>query len=109
MKERFQHHWFNLPSKVRKPIVLLVGLSFVITAGLIGWVPGPGGIPLFLVGVAILATEYSWAERFKRFTLTYLRMAGAWLRQRPALARFLVGAGILSLVLGLYELFRRFA
>jgi uncharacterized protein (TIGR02611 family) len=106
MKEVFQRHWFRLPSKIRKPFVLLVGLAFVISAGLIGWIPGPGGIPLFLIGVAILATEFSWAERLKRFTLHNIHRASAWLRTRPVLRRLTIGAIIATAALGLFGLFR---
>lgn len=103
MKEVFRRHWFRLPSKIRKPIALVVGLSFVISAGLIGWIPGPGGIPLFLVGVAILATEYSWAERFKRFTLNCVRQSGEWLRARPRMMWFLVTASAVITLTVLYQ------
>ena len=108
VKERLQKKWFSLPTKVRKPVALFVGLTFVITAGLIGWLPGPGGIPLFLVGVAILATEYSWAERFKRFILHYIRLSSTWLRERPALMWLIVSSSVVILLIGIYELTRRF-
>jgi uncharacterized protein (TIGR02611 family) len=104
MNDRLRHHWFRLPSKVRKPVVLFVGLACVISAGLIGWLPGPGGIPLFLIGVAILATEYAWAERFKQFTLRLIRRGSAWLRERPTTMWFLISASTVIAVLGLYQL-----
>jgi hypothetical protein len=31
---------------------------------LFGWLPGPGGIPLFLAGLALLAVNHDWAERW---------------------------------------------
>lgn len=30
---------------------------------LFGWLPGPGGIPLFLAGLGLLAVNHDWAER----------------------------------------------
>lgn len=30
---------------------------------LFGWLPGPGGIPLFLAGLGFLAVNHDWAER----------------------------------------------
>lgn len=30
---------------------------------LFGWLPGPGGIPLFLLGLSLLAANHDWAER----------------------------------------------
>lgn len=29
-----------------------------------GWLPGPGGIPLFIVGLSLLAINHEWAERY---------------------------------------------
>jgi hypothetical protein len=31
---------------------------------LFGWIPGPGGIPLFLLGLSLLAVNHDWAERW---------------------------------------------
>lgn len=31
-------------------------------APFLGWLPGPGGIPLFLVGLSLVATNHEWAE-----------------------------------------------
>ncbi len=31
---------------------------------LFGWLPGPGGIPLFLLGLGLLAVNHDWAERW---------------------------------------------
>src|SRR5690606_24960658 len=35
-----------------------------IGAILTGWLPGPGGIPLFIVGLGLLAINHEWAERY---------------------------------------------
>lgn len=31
---------------------------------LFGWLPGPGGIPLFLLGLSLLAVNHDWARRW---------------------------------------------
>jgi hypothetical protein len=41
----------------------ILGGLLILTSGLIGWLPGPGGIPLFLLGLAVLASEFHWARR----------------------------------------------
>ncbi len=41
----------------------LAGFCFVGVI-LFGWLPGPGGIPLFLAGLALLAVNHDWAERW---------------------------------------------
>jgi uncharacterized protein (TIGR02611 family) len=107
MKDTFKQRWANLSPRIRKPLVLFVGLFFVIAAGLTGWLPGPGGIPLFLVGVAILATEYSWAERLKKFTLRTIHRGADWLRRNPAYKWLVISAVAVMLSVGVYELLRR--
>lgn len=36
----------------------------MIGAILTGWLPGPGGIPLFIIGLGLLAINHEWAERY---------------------------------------------
>lgn len=47
-----------------------LGVILIIAAGLFGWAPGPGGIPLLLAGLSLLAINHKWAkdllERIKR-------------------------------------------
>ena len=81
MKEKLKNSWNRTPSSVRKPLVLVIGLLFIIASGLLGWLPGPGGIPLFLIGIAILATEFAWAHRIKVFILDIVHGIGAWYRR----------------------------
>lgn len=42
---------------------LMAGLCFIGVI-LFGWLPGPGGIPLFLLGLSLLAVNHDWAERW---------------------------------------------
>ncbi len=88
--QKAKRSWFKLPSKIRKPITLTVGLIFVLAAGATGWLPGPGGIPLFLIGIAILATEFEWAERLRDFALHKVKLFGQWYRARKILGTFLL-------------------
>lgn len=56
--------------------VAIAGLLLMVAAALTGWLPGPGGIPLFLLGLAVWSSEFAWAKRlmtvfsrlFNRFT-----------------------------------------
>lgn len=52
-------------NKLWKIIVfdILAGLCFIGVI-LFGWLPGPGGIPLFLLGLSLLAANHDWAERW---------------------------------------------
>src|SRR5690606_33726080 len=48
-----------------KIIVLdILGVALMILALLTGWLPGPGGIPLFIIGLSLLAINHEWAERY---------------------------------------------
>lgn len=40
----------------------LAGALLMLAAGFTGWLPGPGGIPLFLLGLAVWASEFDWAH-----------------------------------------------
>lgn len=47
-------------------IIIFDSLATLCFIGVIlfGWLPGPGGIPLFLAGLALLAVNHDWAERW---------------------------------------------
>lgn len=88
--------WFSIPSHIRKPITLTIGMIFVVAAGLTGWLPGPGGIPLFLIGITILATEFQWAERIKQKVLSWVQRAGAWIRLHPKRGSTIIALAIVG-------------
>lgn len=48
--------------------VAVVGALLVVGSALTGWLPGPGGIPLFIAGLAIWASEFAWAARLRDWT-----------------------------------------
>ena len=86
MKQRLGQHWRRLPTTIRRPVALIIGLSLILTAGAIGWLPGPGGIPVFLLGVFVLASEFQWADDFGRLILKLIHDIATWFRQKPLLA-----------------------
>lgn len=52
--------------RYRQPYRIAVGIvgALIIIAGVItGPMPGPGGIPIVLFGLAVLASEFHWAHR----------------------------------------------
>ncbi len=97
--ERLKKGWVRVPRHIRKPIVIVIGFLFVVAAGLTGWIPGPGGIPLFLIGIAILATEYEWAERLRDTVLGTLKWFSRQFRQHPVIGGILVAASAVSAAL----------
>lgn len=42
--------------------VAVVGGVMMVGAALTGWLPGPGGIPLFMLGLLVLSSEFAWAH-----------------------------------------------
>lgn len=68
-RDKLYTWWKRQPKTVRKPFVFVLGLLLIICAPLVGWIPGPGGIIVFLAGIAVLASEFDWAENLKAFFL----------------------------------------
>lgn len=68
-RDRFYIWWKKKPTSVRKPFTFALGLVLILVAPLVGWIPGPGGIAVFLAGIAVLASEFDWAEALKAFFL----------------------------------------
>jgi hypothetical protein len=44
-------------------LMVMLGWALMIAAPLIGWLPGPGGLILFPLGLAILLRNSHWAKR----------------------------------------------
>jgi hypothetical protein len=105
--ERLGHHWKRLPASLRKPLVLVIGSLFILAAAATGWLPGPGGIPLFLIGVAILATEFVWAERFREKILAILKVIFDWYKTHRVIGTIILICCILGAGLGAYLSFTR--
>jgi hypothetical protein len=45
------------------------GYLLIIAAALTGWLPGPGGIPLFIAGLGLLSINNDWARRLRDYLL----------------------------------------
>lgn len=54
--------WRRLPHPIRWLAVAIGGGSVIVTGVVLLVLPGPG-IPLILLGLVILATEFAWAQR----------------------------------------------
>lgn len=56
-----------MPDRTSRPFYKRIaidigGFGLILLGLLTGWLPGPGGIPLILAGLALLALNYVWAE-----------------------------------------------
>jgi hypothetical protein len=49
--------------------MIILGWTLIILAPLIGWLPGPGGLILFPIGLALVLKNSRWAKRrYARFS-----------------------------------------
>jgi tellurite resistance protein TerC len=60
--ERLRRWLSPLPTAIRRVIILVIGLSIVAVGVLLLVLPGPG-ILVIILGLAVLAIEFTWAER----------------------------------------------
>jgi hypothetical protein len=87
------------PSRVA---VLLSGLLMVLVGPLVGVIPGPGGIAVFGLGLALLATEFRPVARLldrleMKARRGWTRTARNW-RTLPAISKVALSALALALV-----------
>jgi len=55
--------WRAAPRGVRKSVVFVLGGTLVVLGMLLVVLPGPFTLPLVVAGLAILATEFVWAQK----------------------------------------------
>lgn len=77
----------------------VVGVLLIVLAGLTGWLPGPGGIPLAIAGLAVLATEFEWAQRLLHPIEVRWKRFLRWSERKPTWVKVAGGAGTVALVL----------
>lgn len=69
---------------------ILLGLLVTVTGLILMPMPGPGGTPVTIAGLAILSTELPWARRILQPLIDFLR------RPRPVWLNFLLMAGLIA-------------
>lgn len=107
--EKLKKGWWRIPRAIRKPVVLTFGTLFIIAAGLTGWLPGPGGIPLFLIGIAILSTEFAWAKRVRDWVVGIVEQCGRLYRRHKVIGTIVIvlcAAVAVTLSVTLWKMFR---
>lgn len=105
---RFTRAWFKVPRSIRRPIVLVVGILMIILAGLTGPLPGPGGVPLFLLAIALLSTEFERAKIIRDWVLDIIKHIGEWWRRHKVVGTLVfVLCGVIAISIGFvgYRLF----
>jgi hypothetical protein len=88
-----RHRIYKIGVGITGSLLILLGLAT-------GWLPGPGGIPLVLLGLAVLASEFEWAHRLLQRARHEVHVLGAWSRRQPRWVRTTGGAATGLAVLG---------
>lgn len=83
----------------------ILGYLCIVGSALTGWLPGPGGIPLLIIGLSLLATNHKWAEQI----LIYIKKQGGQFADKifdghPVLKWGIDILGILLIVIAVYVL-----
>jgi uncharacterized protein (TIGR02611 family) len=84
--------------------VAVLGVAIVIAGIALIPLPGPGWLVVF-AGLAVLATEFAWAERLLHRGRDMFRAWTAWVMRQPLVVRALLGLGGLALVMGAAALY----
>ena len=91
--------------RVYRIIIGILGGAIVVGGIALVPLPGPGWVIVF-VGLALLATEFEWAERLEKFARDQVRGWTDWLGRQPIVIRILVAVLTFAFVAGvLYGLF----
>ncbi len=84
----------------RLGVGLLGGLIVVVGLVLVP-LPGPGWVIVF-IGLAVLATEFTWAARLEKFARKHVAAWTKWVMAQPIYVRGLVGLATAALVVGFF-------
>lgn len=75
----------------------IAGFGLMIIAPFLGWLPGPGGVPLFLAGLYLVSLNHDWAENLlKDFEKKRVEWTNKYLMPSP---RVSLAVDLISLVL----------
>lgn len=77
--------------------VALLGLLLLCVAAITGPLPGPGGIPIALLGIAVWSSEFEWAQRLMYWFKAQLKRYLAWPRSHRILFWAVFGLGCATL------------
>jgi len=66
--------------RVYRVVVAIAGLLLIVLGLVTGPIPGPGGIPLILLGLATWASEFAWAHRLMHWFKLQLHRFQQWTR-----------------------------
>ncbi len=65
------HDMDLLRRNTKRVLTDAAGYALIVASVLTGWLPGPGGIPLFIAGLGLLSINNVWAERLRDYFLKH--------------------------------------
>ncbi len=86
--------------RIYRGAVGLFGVLLVLVGLVLGPFPGPGGIPLILGGLAVLASEFIWARRLLERARRHVTDFAHWAGRQPRCLRMAGSFSLLLLVAG---------
>jgi uncharacterized protein (TIGR02611 family) len=75
--------------RLYRVLIAVAGLLLIVLGLVTGPIPGPGGIPLVLLGMAVWASEFAWAHRVMHVFKQQVHRFQQW--SRPQQVAFWVG------------------
>jgi uncharacterized protein (TIGR02611 family) len=87
-----------------RALVAVLGFAIIITGIALIPLPGPGWLIVF-AGLALLATEFVWAERLLNFARSKVRSWTDWVTHQSLVVRCLIGLGGLAVIAGAVALY----
>lgn len=79
--DSIKHNWQRAPKKIRQVLVGILGVLIVIAGSFMLVLPGPGWATIFL-GLAVLASEFEWANQLKIKLIARFKSALASVRSK---------------------------
>jgi uncharacterized protein (TIGR02611 family) len=73
-------------ARIYRVLIAALGVLLVLLGAATGPLPGPGGIPLVLLGLAVWASEFEWAQRLMGWFKRLLHRFRGWSRSKQVLA-----------------------
>jgi len=89
--------------KTKAILIDVLGFTLVLAAAPIGWLPGPGGIAVLILGLSLLATNHEWAERIMNRVKRELTTANQKVSEADPLTKWAIDIfGILFIIIAVF-------
>jgi uncharacterized protein (TIGR02611 family) len=87
-----------------RALIAVIGFAIIVAGIVLIPLPGPGWLIVF-AGLALLATEFAWAERLLHYARDKVRGWTDWVTRQPLAVRGLIGLVGLGFIAGMVLLY----